>query len=291
MPLNDVDRAWIREAVREASKPSIAKFFKDWVPAAAVVALLIFAWTKNGEYSEFRGKTEQRLADIEKAQARQNLTASASLSPESFASNLPQLQADIKTAREKQVSVPPAFINDLSQRFLATDIKASGYWPAAVQFVDYKFLPRPGSDSLPNCLRGATHQLGQFEEIHNSDGSISRVPGLPFQAGHVAAEAIFTNCVLDLDDIGQWKGSAAAQSLENLKKSHPEIDRYILDLTGVLIKYSGGPLLPVSEIRFRNCWFELPAPTESPNPPTQKITTQLLEAERYNGKVDLASGA
>ena len=107
MPLNDADKAWIREAIREASKPSIAKFFKDWVPAAAVVALLIFAWTKNGEYSEFRGKTEQRLADIEKAQARQNLTASASLSPESFASNLPQLQADIKRTAQRSRLVSP----------------------------------------------------------------------------------------------------------------------------------------------------------------------------------------
>ena len=128
MPLNDTDKTWVREAIREGNKSTLEKF-KDWIPAAVAVGLLIFAWNKNEDYTQFKVTTGLRLEGVEKSLARQNLTSNAALSTDAFASNLPQLEADIKAASEKKVNVSSGVLKDLSQKLLATDNSAQGYWP------------------------------------------------------------------------------------------------------------------------------------------------------------------
>jgi hypothetical protein len=290
MALNDMDKAWVREAIREGNKPNVEKLIKDWFPAAAVVALLIFAWNKSSDFTAFTVKTNDRLEQIEKTLARQNLTSTATLSTGAFASNLPQLAVDIKTAREKQITVSAGVIKDLSQKLLETSSGEHGYWLAAVQFVDFKYLPRQGSGSLPKCQTLSSTPLPPQEEIRNFDGSITKIPGQPFPPANWVAKAELLNCVLDLDDNGDWASTSVGRQFQEVKKANPNVSRYVLDLTNVLIKYSGGKLPPVDEIRFTNCWFELPTPADTPNKETQRITTQLLEAERYQGKVNLQSG-
>ena len=50
MALNDGDRSWIRETIREANKPGLVKFCRDWLSAAAAVALGIFIPTQYSNY-------------------------------------------------------------------------------------------------------------------------------------------------------------------------------------------------------------------------------------------------
>ena len=51
-----------------------------------------------------------------------------------------------------------------------------------------------------------------------------------------------------------------------------------------LIKYSGGPLLPVSQINFRNCWFNyLSSP---PSPPIRRRKKSLPNCLKRNGTTE-----
>jgi len=70
MPLNETDKAWVRETIREAHKSHgisrLTAFLKNWSGVGASVAILIFALTQWSAYVEFRTKTGDRLDQIDK---------------------------------------------------------------------------------------------------------------------------------------------------------------------------------------------------------------------------------
>ena len=99
-----------------------------------------------------------------------------------------------------------------------------------------------------------------------------------------------SNCQLDLDDDGTFNSTAAAHSFDHIKLLSPDVSFRVLILNNAYIKYSGGKMLPVNEIRFTNCSFEIKPSVGTPDKRGQSITTQLLTADTFKGDIQLPYG-
>src|SRR6516165_5783623 len=69
MPLNETDKAWVRETIRDAHKRSrlgkFTSFLKEWSGVGAAMAFLLLVFTQWNTYIEFRTRTDDRLKSIE----------------------------------------------------------------------------------------------------------------------------------------------------------------------------------------------------------------------------------
>lgn len=138
----------------------VGKFARAWSLPSIAIGLLVFGLTEWGSYKEFRGATEIRLANVEKALDKIDLKIQASLPQTEFQQTLPDLKTSIKTAREHKTTIPPGTINNLQTKLINTSPSAPDYWPTLSAFISYRSfiaitpsefsdLTRPG---LPNCL-------------------------------------------------------------------------------------------------------------------------------------------
>jgi hypothetical protein len=161
MPLNDSDRAWIKQAIQEALKGRgwgrIVSALRDWSAVAVVLGLGIFVVGEWKDYIKFNTATLLRLNNIENKLAIQSVTAQVSLSPSAFQASLPEIKSVVASARHQRLAVPVGVLDDLKQKLIATDSNAPGYWPAAAELIsyqselmaaDFQTLLRP---DLPNC--------------------------------------------------------------------------------------------------------------------------------------------
>jgi hypothetical protein len=128
MPLNDADRAWIRQEIQAAHKRQgwgkLTGFIKDWSGASAAVGILIFLATQWSGYIEFRTGTNIRLQNIEDSikLIRRELSplqigALSSLPAEKFQATLPQLKSALSSAKKEQVPVSPKVLSELQSNF------------------------------------------------------------------------------------------------------------------------------------------------------------------------------
>lgn len=146
VPLNEQDKAWIRETIQTAHKArgwsKLARFIKDWSGTGAAVAIVLFTATQWTAYVEFRtttnnelGELAKRLDKIDGNLAKSNISAQASLSPTAFSAGLPDLKSSLSKIREQKLSVSSDLLGDIQQRMVGTDTYAVGYWPAAAEII------------------------------------------------------------------------------------------------------------------------------------------------------------
>ena len=292
--LNEQDRAWIRETIQTAHKAhgwsKFTRFIKDWSGTSAAVAIILFVATQWTGYVEFRTQTNGRLTEIEKQLTRLNLATSASLSPGSFASNLQQLGTDIRQAQEKKVDITGGILNDLQQKLIGTDSGAQGYWPTAVQLVDYKYRASASVSKPRNCLDTVSPDAPEVDRLTTNTGVVDYPSFSGPQTPGWMAHLMLGNCNLNLDDNGDFYSTSAGKFFQRVKEHHPQASLFFLVLNNAHITYSGGKMLPVSGIQFTNCTFEFKPPTGIPSKLTQSITTQLLAANAYQGTIQLQTG-
>jgi hypothetical protein len=157
MPLNETDKAWVRQEFQAAHKRhgfgKLTGFVKDWSGAGAAVAILLFVVLQWGTYVEFRTQTLDRLVQIEKNLTALNLKAQASLSSSEFQSALPDLKAALASAKKDNLKVGAQTIDALQKRLLDTSTNASDFWPAVSSFVSYRsqIQSTPLTANPPDC--------------------------------------------------------------------------------------------------------------------------------------------
>jgi hypothetical protein len=148
MPLNDADRAWIRQEIQAGFKREgrgkLTGFIKDWGGLGGAVAVIIFILVQWNVLTEFRVHTNDRLDSIEK----QLLILRASESPDSvfrelnsfslnrFAQSLPALQRVVEHPFT-EVKAPQSAIKSMAQKLLQTDEHSPDYWPTVLQFIQF----------------------------------------------------------------------------------------------------------------------------------------------------------
>lgn len=224
-------------------------------------------------------------------------------SPEQLQANLTTVTGQIQTARLNGAKPDSKKVDALSgalSQVVHSNPELPGAWQAAVQLVNFKYQPLiENTSSLPNCL----------EYIQDSDKSIwdgppaaldSSQPGWhpvtrfgddgPLIHLHYAIIFKVSNCHLDLDDQGTFPLTKMGHMLAEAKAHHQSTELISLILTDAHVTYSGGKILPINTIQFRNCSFELKPPAVLPNKYGQSIAEQLLTTKTSDGKIQLQAG-
>jgi hypothetical protein len=259
MPLNDADRAWIRETIRTAHEKHglgrLLGFIKDWGGTGAAVAILIFALAKWEGYVEFRtstnirldriekgintienrlGAVEQTLVGIQHDLSRQSLIKQAALPLPEFKSTLPDLRTAIATAQQQKVKVDHKVVSDLQHKLNAS-VDAPDFWPTAAQFIsyrsqtsvqDYQDLTRP---DLPNCVDKPPVPMKMTMDAETEKGLV----GEPIKPGGTHQfPALYENCRFTLDSPEE------TSMIPELGEGRS----YVLKFRRCRIIYHGGPI-------------------------------------------------
>jgi hypothetical protein len=193
MPLNETDKAWIRQEIQNTSKrhgwSKVTGFIKDWSGLGIIVAIAIAALTQWTSYIEFRTHTGDRLTDIEKNLTSLNLKAQASLPAEEFQSTLTDLRSSIAIAKKESVKVDMHTIGVLQKKLVDTDSSASDFWPTVSTFVSYRseIQSTPLSGNIPNCTDSlpSLNKVSSIRDLHEID----------------IAGGVYENCRVTLDSV------------------------------------------------------------------------------------------
>ncbi|HEX4005786.1 MAG TPA: hypothetical protein VHX60_06405 [Acidobacteriaceae bacterium] len=167
MPLNETDRAWVRETIQNTlninGRGRLARFTKDWSGAGAAIAIVLFMALQWTAYVEFRTQTNDRLGRIEGQLAKQTAVTQASLPASEFRAALPDLGSALQTMQKEKISISPVTVDAIQKKMIATESSALGYWPAAAEFISYRSRNQAQNPSqllnanLPNCTDSDPH--------------------------------------------------------------------------------------------------------------------------------------
>lgn len=188
MPLNEVDKAWIREEIR-SSRGLLTSVKVIGVGAIlTVVGTILFQWSA---YVEFRTLTNDRLTVIEKSLTTMGLQNSAALPQQSFDKVLPHLKETFSTLRKDNIKVSPQIVTDLQSKFTDASDSASDYWPTAAAFISYRSFVTSAAPptSLPNC-RDTKPNISTFTTQPTSAGETLKAQ---------AKLAVYKDCRITLD--------------------------------------------------------------------------------------------
>jgi hypothetical protein len=233
--------------------------------------------------------TLKTLQPFIQALVQREMIKNASLSQPDFGRNLPEIANDLAVARNQNAKTQPQVIDSLSKKMLQIQPSVAGYWPAVVQLVDYKYQSTKTTTTLPNCLDTLIPN-SEIDRQYTSNG-VKDYPNFSGpQMRNWMAHMYLGHCVLSLDDDGNFAASPVGKFFEQVKKVHPQANLFFLVMNDAHITYSGGKLLPVSEIDFTNCTFEFKPPATLPNKVSQSMTTQLLAANGSHGTIQLPNG-
>jgi hypothetical protein len=237
MPLNETDKAWIRQEIQAAHKRHgwgrLTGFIKDWSGAGAAAGILIFLATQWSGYIEFRTGTNIRLGNIEDSikQIHRDLAplqigAQASLPADSFQSSLPQLKSALSIAKKERLPVSPKVVSELQSNFLSANQGSPDFWPTVSEFISYRSdstVP-PLKANLPNCTDG--------------EPSRSNVAAVRPRSVDISVRA-YEDCLVTLD------------SVTDVAKINWLIlhDGPFLTFKHCLIVYRGGPLNLIVELK------------------------------------------
>jgi hypothetical protein len=162
--MNQRDQEWIREEIRaeihSALNPvgwdKLSYVIRKWGKPALIVTLIAALCTAvimlgirvvdNVEKNaEFRGRTEQRLNNIEASllEIRGKLTAASiqtqiALPQSAFQNGLSALKSNLAEARSLNVKVPIPLLEDLEAKLQNSDQNAPEFWPTASEFISYR---------------------------------------------------------------------------------------------------------------------------------------------------------
>jgi hypothetical protein len=164
-------------------------------------------------------------------------------------------------------------------------------WNIAAQLVSYRseLQAQFGAVDLPNCLSLRDPRMDHDHiTVGNQQYDIPGFSSVKFP--HWQTHASETNCILDLDDDGSFSQTAVGQYFEEVRRLHPGLDVVSIVLDHAVIRYSGGKLIPITEIQFKNCLFDFRAPKTAPPIPGRKLTDQLLLADLNSGSAQIPAG-
>jgi len=203
-------------------------------------------------------------------------------SPQQLAANLSLLSSEIRVQRsegrapdqKKLDSIAPAI------RFAATrNPQVPEVWQAAFQLVSFRseVLKNTFPSSLPNCATDA----GALNQIENTPETATGSGGHYWATLH--------DCVLNLDDDGKFGESPLASFFAEANRRRPGNGNRISMRHGI-ITYSGGEMIPISQLVFTDSIFNFSTPKQVPPGPGRSLASQMLTANVGEGTIDLPSG-
>jgi len=194
MALNDQDRAWIREAIRESGQRTrlgkLLTGIKEWGGTGAAVAILIAFFSQWSSYVQFKTHTNDELGiidgrlktvevHVDELRAIQSpervLHELNGLDQQHFAQSLPVLRMAIEQPIAEAKPTQP-LLNGIAEKLKNTRSDSPDYWPTVLQFLQFASsglapanVPSPGMRPVfnstsnlfleQNVFQGATIRL------------------------------------------------------------------------------------------------------------------------------------
>jgi hypothetical protein len=258
MPLNETDKAWIREAIRDANKSqgwgAFKRFVKDWSGFGAAVTILVFAATQWTAYVEFRTTTTDAIKGINR-----RLDSSADVSRLEKITLLPIDKSGAEAARKvitdaktASLNIPTDVVQSVGQKLVEASAIEPAAWQATAAFLDYKSSMNGTAFPVPS--------LSQWKEVPLPLGPNSGrdLPGGPPPRAFIKGKAptldtaaVFELIGTDVND-GQGEEILLAGGTVGLDGIHM---RKVV-LRGVHVIYNGGPI-QLENVIFVDCVFEM----------------------------------
>jgi hypothetical protein len=220
------------------------------------------------------------------------VTSAISLPAKDVAVAANQAREIIRTLRKDKF---PVQRNEIIEAASATSALAKAHpdvpqvWQTAAELVSYRSelsqitLPK----DLPNCLYTIVPG-NNFDRITTPSGQKVDVPGFSSyqSSGGWMSHVMLANCVLYLDAQG-FEDTPVGKFFAEVRKQHPNTSLFSLVLSNARIVYSGGTILPVTEVQFTNCIFDFKPSSITPASRGRALTDQLLTANLDTGTVQL----
>jgi|GEM_PF-1115581 len=188
MATNKEVKTWVSEEVRKAVDEAIDSFkphgwrkvthaLREWGLVATVLAAPIallgiaaaawyFGFSEIGKNSEFRGKTGQRLTDIEKRLdgIDQKLLAQVVTyagSDPTLSTSQERAKDALLEAKQQSIRIPKKVIEQTGKRFMDVAHSNPAVWNIAVDFLEYRtFLNSSDAPPLEPAIRVPTYKFG-----------------------------------------------------------------------------------------------------------------------------------
>lgn len=241
----------------------------------------------------------KKLSSIEATLVVLGLQTQVSLPQAAFDKALPDIRSAVAAARQENVAVPPAVMDELRSKLLASNSEAPSFWPTLSEFVSYRSslsyrqpsaapppFPRTGTAEFrvarpPNCTDSLPKPASVKEVL--SPNQLTSNPG------------IYENCRLVLDSATQ---DAALNAILRENTQFITFKNCLIEYHGgeislilawdkapfTLVLVGKGPQDPTKTfqvemsgpaIQFENCLFVLAF--QNPPPPNgQRLSTTLL---------------
>jgi len=272
---------------------SIGKWIAGLLASAVVtIGIIALSWSYN---------IGVRVGKLEQADQQRGIQIVAQLkspqSPQQLQANLTTVTAQIETAKAEGKPPDSSKVQPLSKALsdvLKKNPDLPVAWNTAMQLVNYRFSPSSlDVSTLPSCLDLPMHGPQSELQVPGSDGRPTHVPfpaNVKLNNEKWEGMVVVQNCRLDLDDDGNFASTSVGKGFEDDLRHQRLINYLVLEVNNAYITYRGGKLLPINEIRFKNCSFQIQPTLDVPDKRRQAITQQLLEAKSNEGAIQLPIG-
>jgi hypothetical protein len=259
MPLNETDKAWIRQEIQAAHKRrgKLAGFIKDWGGVGAAVAILILIFTQWSGYVEFRTHTGDRLDSIDQS----ILSLRALLAATHATDKSGQIEASnvLLDARKRSIKLPADVVQQVAQSFIQAAKKEPGAWATANDFLDYRSFLNAGL--APAIFNTRQANFGNFRVQFTASklpGSTEGELGVLYSASEELVPRTQSALFIEIGNEGEVVRAPRQFVIEGkgfniVLDGHHIRNAIVRDAT---ITYRGGRLI-LENVYFVNCTFEL----------------------------------
>jgi hypothetical protein len=303
MAIREDIKAYVSDEIRKAIAATIDSFkphgwrkvthwLREWGLTSAAIAVPValltitltaayFAVSEIGRNSEFRGKTDQRLSEIEKRLDRIDqkmvaLAVTSAASDPALASSQRRAKDALLEAKQQSLNIPPDVIQQTGKRFIEAAQKEQKAWDVALQFMEYRSF-------LNITYKGPTRPvplppLAHWEYVTKSpEGKATPRFSFTPQAGVPSKQAA------RYDFIGVDKNAdlPLGPALVILTGGSALLDGFHIRnaiFQGVEIHYAGGPLI-LENVIFVNCTFVI-----ENSAPGRRLGEEMLAMASVNFK-------
>lgn len=293
MPLNETDKAWVRDEIRKSLRlTGFAKFtnlLKGWLPLLIGAALVAFVLNEWSGYVQFRTHTGDRLDTIENKDlpdigkrlegiqtAIQNLTGEVDLIRLHQLSSDPSDPKNVEEAanllikdQANKIGIDPVEIRKIGAKFLEAAENRPANWTPALAFLSYcSFLNAFAAPATPNATP-VPYDV-EFPFMVLSGAPPNWRSGIRFLASR---ETVPIGEAAKIEKIGSREHGEFPQEKvgpmylimqvggEAAQVSHLKIGLDHMLLKNAIIRnarlsYEGGPLI-LSNVFFVDCFFDV----------------------------------
>jgi hypothetical protein len=203
-------------------------------------------------------------------------------SPEQLSTTLELVTSLLDVQRlqgHKPDPVKLARLSSAVKNVATKDPNLPSVWQAATQLVNYRSVAvgGPARTDLPNCL-----------DINRALLEIQNTPEVQFEHAVEVTDAV-RDCHLDLDATESFATTAAGLFFSEAERRQPGVAK-MLQVENGTVTYSGGPMIPINRVVFKNCVFVFQPAFGLPPKAGQSLTSQLLTADMSNASIRLPTG-